>query len=188
MTLQTPVSVWKELGTICGEVLCHSCSWHQKSLTFSLCNKLIQIFLHSGAHSAHVGLPLLGFAGSVQISVRGRTTWKWIFVPIFLFWLLDLDIIQWILVVWFRGIVEVKVATESSSSLGPRTLLADPATEIGEPVQSPPSLSNNLESTVSPLHTDLQVNFQRCECAFACPITVSQFTCLAYIVTCVHPL
>lgn len=60
--------------------------------------------------------------------------WKWIFVPIFLFWLLDLDIIQVILVVWFRGIAEVKVATESSSSLGPRSLLADPVTEIGEPV------------------------------------------------------
>lgn len=55
-------------------------------------------------------------------------------VPIFLFWLLDLDIIQLILVVWFRGIVEVKVATESSSNLGPRSLLADPATEIGEPM------------------------------------------------------
>ena len=50
---------------------------------------------------------------------RGGTLWKWIFVPIFLFWLLDLDIIQLILVVWFRGIVEVKVATESSSNLGP---------------------------------------------------------------------
>lgn len=77
--------------------------------------------------------PLLGFAGSVYISLEEEPCGSGYF-SIFLFWLLDLDIIQLILVVWFRGIVEVKVATESSSNLGPRSLLADPATEIGEPM------------------------------------------------------
>lgn len=42
-------------------------------------------------------------------------------VPIFLALALDLDIIQLILLS-DRGIVEVKVATESSSNLGPRSL------------------------------------------------------------------
>ena len=66
--------------------------------------------------------------------------------------------------------MEVKVALKSSSNLALRSFLADPATEMGEPMWSPPSLNDNLESPVSPLHTDLQVNFQRCECAFACSI------------------
>lgn len=70
---------------------------------------------------------------AVFMTSRGGTLWKWIFLHLLIL-ALDLDIIQLILVVWFRGIVEVKVATESSSNLGPRSLLADPATEIGEPM------------------------------------------------------
>ena len=43
-------------------------------------------------------------------------------------------------------------------------------------------------NTVSPLHMNLQVaNFQRCECVHMSN-HVSQFTCLAYIVTCVRPV
>ena len=49
--------------------------------------------------------------------------------------------------------------------------------------------STILWNRVSPLHVNLQVaNFQKYERAFTCPITLSQFTCMGYTVTHMHPL
>ena len=50
-------------------------------------------------------------------------------------------------------------------------------------------LSNGMAfCTVSPLLRNLQVaSFQRSKRVFTCPV-MCQFMCLAYIVTCVHPL
>ena len=50
------------------------------------------------------------------------------------------------------------------------------------------STDKTRDFTVSPLHMNLQVaNFQKWKGVFACAVT-KLFTCLACIVTCVHPL
>lgn len=108
---KTPVSVLKELGTIHGEVLYQSCSWHQKSSAFL------------SFQQTHIGIFVLGCPPSpcrtscvrarrhcLDLS-RGELPGVGI-CPILLLWLLSLDIIQLVSVAWFRGIVEVKMVKD----------------------------------------------------------------------------